>query len=60
MADCKNCFFYSKETDELRRRYNDVIIEGENTEDQHFCDAFTPIPGGVFDTDKPCEKYLPT
>lgn len=58
MAKCKTCLFYSEEYDEMKRRYNDVIVEGENTEDFHFCEAYTPIPDGVFETDKPCEQYL--
>ena len=58
MADCRKCFFYSKEFDEAKQEINDVVIIGENTEDQHFCDAYSPIPDGVFNGPKDCPKFL--
>lgn len=58
MANCKGCVFYSREGDELRRAHDDVMVVGESN-DNHFCFAFTPIPDGVFDTDKECPNYTP-
>ena len=58
MANCRNCFFYSEEFDEEKQKINDVIIEGEDTENEHFCDAYSPIPPGVFNGPKECPKFL--
>lgn len=59
MADCRNCFFYSEEQDRFRQEYNDVLVNGVDTNEQHFCDMFAPISAGVFDGEKDCPKYLP-
>lgn len=59
MANCKGCFFYSEEQDRFRQEYNDAQIVGVDMNEQHFCDAFTPIPEGVFEGSKDCPKYLP-
>ena len=59
MANCKDCFFYSEEQDTFRREYNDTVVVGEDIDNQHFCDAFSPIPKGVFNGSKDCPNYLP-
>lgn len=58
MANCKKCLFYSEEWDEMKRRTNDEIEDGKDADDNHFCEAFYPIPDGVFDGEKQCEKFL--
>ena len=58
MADCRKCFFYSEEMDRAKQRYNDVMIMDEDTEGEHFCDAYNPIPEGVFEGPKSCPKFL--
>ncbi len=37
MADCKKCPFYDEDYDSMKNRMNDVIIEGEEYEEHHFC-----------------------
>lgn len=37
MANCKKCPFYDEEYDSMKIRMNDVIIEGEENEEHHFC-----------------------
>ena len=37
MADCKNCIFYDEDYDFMKNKMNDVIIEGEEPEEHHFC-----------------------
>ena len=59
VSDCKGCFFYDEEQDEFRQKYNDVIVIGEDLDEQHFCGAFEPIPAGVFEGERSCPKYLP-
>lgn len=58
MANCKGCVMYSEEYDKLRQRYDDVLIVGEDPDEvHHFCEAFSPIENGVFNTDKECPQY---
>ena len=58
MADCRKCFFYSEEMDNDKRMLNDVVLMDKDTEDEHFCDAYNPIPEGVFEGPKSCPKFL--
>ena len=59
MANCNGCFFYSEEQDYFKQKYNDVDVVGVDLDAEHFCDAYAPIPDGVFNGEKDCPKYLP-
>lgn len=37
MADCKKCPFYDSEYDSMKNKMNDVIIEGEEHKEHHYC-----------------------
>ena len=59
MTNCKKCLFYNVDEDEMRRSGQDVIVDGKEPPDDHFCFAFTPIPDGYFSGARDCPKYLP-
>ena len=59
MTDCRKCLFYSEEYDKMKQTWNDVSVVGDNTDDRHFCEAFEPIPKGVFEGQKECKKFIP-
>lgn len=59
MARCKNCLLYGPENDEMQREGQDVIIEGQEPKDDHFCFMFEPIPDGVFEGEIDCPRYIP-
>jgi hypothetical protein len=37
MANCNKCPFYDAEYDRIKSGLDDVIIEGEEHEEHHFC-----------------------
>ena len=57
MATCKKCLWYNEADDEQRMAGDDVVIVGEKETEKHYCANFTPIPPGVFETDKECEMF---
>lgn len=59
MARCKNCLLYGPENDQMIRESMDVIVDGEEPKDEHFCFGFEPIPDGVFEGDIDCPLYKP-
>lgn len=53
MASCKKCEFYSQQTDELNRAFNDV-----GNPANHYCPMYQDaIPEGVYEGNGDCEYY---
>ena len=57
MKNCSQCLLYDKDYDEMRRDYNDVIIEGRDTDKEHFCVLHTPIDKDVWNGVSRCEDF---
>lgn len=55
MADCKNCPFYDSEYDSMKNRLEDVIIEGQEHEEHHFCMMHDTNIDDYFIHNKKCE-----
>ena len=56
MALCDTCLLYSKQYDEFRQRYNDVI-DGDKKE-KHFCTMYNDnIPHNIFYNNGECQYY---
>lgn len=58
MADCKNCPFYDEDYDSMKNRMNDVIIEGEEYEEHHFCIMYESHIDEYFVHGKKCEHEV--
>lgn len=43
MKQCEKCAWYEKEYDELISSGDDVIIEGEEPVEKHYCHKFCPF-----------------
>lgn len=57
MKQCEKCIFYDEVYDDLRRKHNDVIVEGQET-DCHYCNMWSDeiIPQDVMNDVETC-KY---
>ena len=55
MAYCKKCPFYNAEFDEIRNLTNDVIIEGHEYEEHHYCIMYDDHIDDYFIHGKKCE-----
>ena len=58
MKHCPNCLFYDPAYDEMRRGGLDIAKVGEETPDDHFCLTYAPIPGGYFEGQKQCPRFV--
>lgn len=58
METCKNCIFYNKKLDDLRRQGDDKILIGVAYADKHFCLAYEDgIPEDIANDVEKCRKY---
>lgn len=60
--NCKNCLFYDKEDDDMRRSWQDRIIENDTNPDKHFCDEWSKqgyvIPRDIWEGKKKCPYFF--
>ena len=57
MGSCENCFFYSKEDDDFRQKFDDMLIVGESRV-KHYCEQYPAgIPHGVWNGTKKCGHF---
>ena len=58
MALCDTCRFYSKQHDEFRQKFDDVIIKGDKSYEKHFCPMYSDnIPNDIYYKNGDCIYY---
>lgn len=55
MAGCRNCPFYDAEYDSMKNELNDVIIEGQEYKEHHYCIMYDNHIDDFFIGEKQCE-----
>lgn len=59
MKQCKQCIFYDKEYDILRQSGDDIIIEGQDEVEKHFCrQCDKAIDNEIILDNKICERCI--
>ncbi len=57
MALCNSCFFFKRDYDEFRIKYDDVAKEKKEP-DKHYCPMYADhIPFNIFYKNADCEYY---
>lgn len=58
MINCKNCKYYSKEFDEFRQQFDDVIVVGQENREKHYCIFYNDhIPSEIWGNKENCPYF---
>jgi hypothetical protein len=56
---CNGCLNYSKEIDEFRQRFDDVVVIGSTEPEKHYCPMYDDnIPAAIFYENAECEFFI--
>lgn len=59
MKQCRECIFYDAEYDELRQSGDDIIIDGQQSQEKHYCRLYDQGIDERIITDKvKCERRM--
>ena len=58
MEQCQKCLFYSKEYNEARQSWNDIIFVGQEEKEEHYCGTFQPIPREYVADETKCPAFV--
>ncbi|MDE6730614.1 MAG: hypothetical protein K2J71_07555, partial [Oscillospiraceae bacterium] len=58
MEQCKTCEFYDEDFDRMMIQHDDILIEGEEERERHYCSVWHDwVSASIFYGKEKCEKY---